>query len=781
MPPDATPSLVELATLLGECVFTFHGPTRRLKVFGGPALGLPAEPGPAGEALLGGLAEADRARLEALWLGEGRTGTLEVRCQGKGGPARWLEFHAAARASPGDLVGRVTDVTGRRQLERALRILHERTAALTGQAYLDEVVAALAEALDMSFAFIGPFVPGRTDLVRTAACWRGGRPAEAFEYEVAGTPCEEVLKAQVCAVSSGVARRFPRDARLTTFGLESYLGVSIPGPDGRPRGVLAALDERPTTPPSQVTALLGLYASGVAAELHRLESEQRLVESEVRFRQIVTSCAEGVALLARDGRILYANPQLAALLGHPSAEAVIGRSAFNYSPPALHADLARRIDSRTVGVAEHYETRLLNRTGGEIRVEVSVAPLPGPDGKLNHTIALFRDVTEERALDEQVREAQKLESLGRLAGGVAHDFNNLLVGILGNSSFAAAELPEGSEVRAAVEDVHASARKASELTRQLLAYSGRGKFAVGPVSIDTVVAEMARLARPSLRRGAQVVLDLQGDLPPLEADAGQIGQVVVNLLTNASDALAEQGGRIGVRTDLVQADRTMLARFHGSEALPEGPYVRLTVEDDGAGMDEATRQRIFEPFFSTKFAGRGLGLAAALGIVKGHRGAIRVDSEPGRGTSFSVLLPPGHRATASPPVPERVAPPGPAAVLVADDEAVVRRVARRALEKAGHVVIEAADGREAVAAFHAHAGRVACVLLDLTMPGMGGEEALAAIRELSAKVPVVLTSGWAGGDEPPPGGGESGVRFLPKPFLPDDLVEAVRAALAGAA
>jgi len=274
---------------------------------------------------------------------------------------------------------------------------------------------------------------------------------------------------------------------------------------------------------------------------------------------------------------------------------------------------------------------------------------------------------------------------------------------------------------------------------------------------------------------------LGGRLPEVDGDAGQLGQLIVNLVTNAADALGGARGTIAVRTGLEEADHPLLARCVGGDGLPPGRYVRLTVDDDGPGMDEATRQRIFEPFFSTKFAGRGLGLAAALGIVKSHRGAIRVESEPGKGSRFTVLLPPG-RAAAAPGEPATPrATTGQLLVLVADDEAVVRRTARRALERAGHAVLEAADGHEAVALFGVHAGRVSCVLLDLTMPGLGGEAALTAIRALRADVPVVLTSGWADRDEASVTGEHAGIRFLPKPFGPSELVAAVRAATSAAA
>jgi len=670
---------------------------------------------------------------------------------------------------------------GERQVQQALRALQEATATTTGEAYLAALVRGVAGVLGASWCFVGLYLPGRTDRIRTSVLWHAGALVDPIEYDVEGAPCQQVLEGLAAQHPSGVARLFPEDRLLASLGIEAYLGIPIPGPAGRPRGVLVALHEQPVPAVGELGRLLDVFAARAGAELERASSQRELEQSESRFRSIVTSCAEGVAILDAEGRLRYCNPQLAALVLEPSPEGVLGRGYLEFVAPAQATAVMERVAARRAGFSERYETSLRRRDGSEILVEVSAAPVAGADGKAEGTIALFRDVTEQRALDEQMREAQKLESLGVLAGGVAHEFNNLLVGILANSGYAAAELAEGSEVRAAVEDVRSAAQKASELTRQLLAYSGRGKFTVGPVDLNRLAGEMVALATPALKQRARLVQTLAPILPEVQGDVGQLGQVVMSLLTNASDALAERPGTITLRTGVERLERMALAHFHGGEGLAEGTFVTLQVEDDGAGMDELTRARIFEPFFTTKFTGRGLGLPAAFGILRGHQGAIRVESEPGRGSVVTVILPPRRWAA-----PE--APAGPAdgrapalagrpVVLVADDEEVVRRAARRALERAGFEVLEACDGRQAVERYLAERARISCVLLDLTMPGMGGEAALAAIRERGADVPVVLTSGYSDRDEASAEASDPRVGFLPKPFGPADLVAAVRAAI----
>jgi len=673
--------------------------------------------------------------------------------------------------------------TGERQVEQALRALHEATASATGEVYLEALVRAMAQVLGASWCAVSLLLPGRRDRARTHLLWHDGRFVEPLEHDLAGSPCQELQVNGVCQYPSGVAARFPGDPLLARLGVEAFLGIAIPGPGGRPRGMLVALSERPMPAVHELGPLFGVFAARAAAELDRLESQRELARSEARFRLIVTSCAEGVCVIDGEGRLRYLNAQLAAMIGEPSPEALLGRSYKDFVAPRQLEAVAQRVARRRAGQAERYETALRRRDGREVLVDVSAAPVAGLDGHVDGTIALFRDVTEQRALDEQVREAQKLESLGVLAGGVAHEFNNLLVGILANSSFAAAELPEGTEVRSAVEDVRAAAQKASDLTRQLLAYSGRGKFTVGPVDLNALSAELVALATPALKKRARLETALAPALPEVEGDAGQLGQAIMSLLTNASDALAERPGAVTLRTGVERLERMALARFHGGEGLAPGTYVTLSVEDDGAGMDELTRARVFEPFFTTKFTGRGLGLPAAFGILKGHGGAIRVESEPGRGSVVTIILPPRRAAAA--PEPPPAAPPAPPAappaarplVLVADDEEVVRRAARRALERAGFEVLEAGDGRDALARFGAEGGRVACVLLDLTMPGMGGEAALAAIRAQGAEVPVVLTSGFSDRDEASAEALDPRVGFLPKPFGPSELVAAVRRAI----
>jgi signal transduction histidine kinase/CheY-like chemotaxis protein len=388
-----------------------------------------------------------------------------------------------------------------------------------------------------------------------------------------------------------------------------------------------------------------------------------------------------------------------------------------------------------------------------------------------------RLIEERRRTEEQMRNAQKLESLGVLAGGIAHDFNNLLVGVLGNAGLALMELSADSPAHQAVKDIETSAQRAADLTRQMLAYSGRGKFLVEPVNLSRVVEEMTQLLGRVISKQAHLEMHLAHDLPAVVADATQVRQIVMNLITNASDALDGKPGLITLTTAVIDASPEFLASTYLNEQLPAGSYVCLEVSDSGVGMDEPTRARIFEPFFTTKFTGRGLGLAAVLGIVRGHHGAIDVRSEPGSGTVFRVLFP-AAPAAVSTDASSVVAPKqwrGSGEILLVDDEEAVRGVAARVLERSGFDVVQAASGEDALAEIARHRTRLRGVVLDLTMPGLGGEATFRQIRHRWPDLPVIVSSGYM------PQEGELGdVPFLAKPYRPAELLDMLRAVLEGA-
>jgi two-component system, cell cycle sensor histidine kinase and response regulator CckA len=386
---------------------------------------------------------------------------------------------------------------------------------------------------------------------------------------------------------------------------------------------------------------------------------------------------------------------------------------------------------------------------GEVRtVEVHSSPIVANGRKL--LFSVIHDITkrkqaeeDRRHLESQLQHSQKLESLGVLASGLAHDFNNLLVGIYGNLDFALLEAKSGSSLHAYVANAMTAAERAANLIDQMLAYAGKGKTGIEDVDLKTVTQEMASLLKSSVSKKTTLRLHMPDDLLPMRGDPTQISQIIMNLLTNAAQAIGEEPGDVSLQIEQVTCDRAQLAEMRPDADLPAGTYLRLRVSDTGPGMTQDALKRIFDPFYTTKATGTGLGLSAVHGIVRGHHGAISVDSEPGRGTRFTVVFPAVLQST----IPNTPAPApadwrGQGTVLVVDDESVVRAHAVDAVRHLGFTALTAEDGIGALDVFREHRAEIVCVLLDLKMPHMDGEETFKELRRLKADLPVILCSGF---------------------------------------
>jgi nitrogen-specific signal transduction histidine kinase/CheY-like chemotaxis protein len=381
---------------------------------------------------------------------------------------------------------------------------------------------------------------------------------------------------------------------------------------------------------------------------------------------------------------------------------------------------------------------------------------------------------ERLAFERALFQTQKLESLGVLAGGIAHDFNNLLVAILGNADLVLDDIAPDSPVRQRVQQMQTAARHAADLTRQLLAYSGKGRGIVQPLSLNDVIDGMAPLLTTAISRNVTLHLELTSELPAILGDVTQVRQVLMNLVTNAAEAVSSMG-KVEVQTSVRSVSAEELAQVYQELEPPASSYVALVVRDQGCGMDEVTLQRIFEPFFTTKFTGRGLGLSAVRGIVRGHGGALHVHSTPGTGTTFTVLWPVLHEPVATTPRQQVSAPwSGRGVIIVIDDDAEVRAVAAEMLERCGYAVQAAENGPAGLALLDTLASSPAAILLDLMMPQMSGDEVFAQIRQRDRGVPVILMSGYDEQDVVRRFVGRGLGGFLQKPFTQYDLQDVLR-------
>lgn len=390
-----------------------------------------------------------------------------------------------------------------------------------------------------------------------------------------------------------------------------------------------------------------------------------------------------------------------------------------------------------------------------------------------------RGEQERHELQARAFQTQKLESLGVMAGGIAHDLNNILTPVIGFAELAAAALPADSPAAGFLAEVEKNARRAADLVRQILAFAGQGRFVVQPVDLSRLVREMGGLLGAAVPLNTTLEYDLAPGLPLVEADATQLRQVVMNLVKNAAEAGEESAGIIMVRTGTLPAAPPAPRPPDPGAAPPPGPSVFLEVADSGCGMPADVFEKIFDPFFSTKFTGRGLGLSVVQGIARGHRGTLQVRSEPGRGSTFRLLLPRPPEPLPRPDETRRAAePPRGGTVLVIDDEEAIRVIAARILRGAGMTVLVAADGPEGLGVFREHRGAIDAVILDLTMPGMSGLEAAAALRRERPDLPVVLMSGYSIQEVTRQSAGQGIAGFVEKPFRIPDLLAAVRNALA---
>jgi signal transduction histidine kinase/CheY-like chemotaxis protein len=394
---------------------------------------------------------------------------------------------------------------------------------------------------------------------------------------------------------------------------------------------------------------------------------------------------------------------------------------------------------------------------------------------------IFQDITERKKTDEKLHAAQKIESLGVLAGGIAHDFNNLVAVILGNAELALDGLSPHSPARENIHEIEVASRRGGDLARQMLAYSGKGRFVVEPVDLNEFVEEMGHLLDVSISKKAVLKYNFAENLPTFDGDATQIRQVIMNLIINASEAIGERSGVIALSTGAMYCGQAYLDGTEISVTssldtpLSESLYVYLEVADTGSGMTPETIDKIFNPFFTTKFTGRGLGMSATMGIMRGHNGAIKIYSELGKGTTFKILFPANESlekgAMGKKEVSVTTNWQGEGTILIADDEEAICAMGRRMAERMGFSALTAADGREAVDVFRKHSTEIVCVLLDLTMPHMDGEEAFRELRRIKPDVKVILCSGYNMQDATQRFTGKGLADFLQKPYQMSKLRE----------
>jgi PAS domain S-box-containing protein len=697
--------------------------------------------------------------LEALRR-DGRVRDFEIRLRRPGGEVRTvLDTCIASRDETTGrtlFFGILVDVTERRRADAALRSILVGTAPATGTAFFRTLVQHLAGALEVRHAVAGALVEGAGERIRTLAVWSGGALAPDFEYGLAGTAGEGSLGAGGHYIPCEARRRFPDDALLARLEAESYFGVPLVDSAGRVLGNLVVLHDRPLERVELARSILGLFAIRAGSELERQRAEARLSLQSAAMEAV----ANAICITDAEGRVEWVNPAFSRLTGYLEGEVKGQHTRILKSglmPASSYQDLWSTVLAGRVWRGEMVNRR---RDGALYTEEMTITPVPGADGSVAHLVAIKEDVTERRRMEERLRHTQRLEAVGRLAGGVAHDFNNLLQAMLGVADLL------GVDGRAApehVEELEELLHRGAQLTRQLLLFSRQEEPRAGRFDLNALIRETAKLLRRLLRENVTLRIALADEPLEVVADRGQLGQVWMNLAVNAADAMPD-GGTLTVRSGRLDA-----------------AHVWFAVDDTGHGIPDEVRAHIFEPFFTTKrdHRGTGLGLSVVHGIVARHNGRIDVTSAPGGVTTFRVVLPVGG-------VPTGAVVPGDAdgealpagkgeRLLLVEDDDSVRRTFRRLLEGLGYRV-ESAESAEA--AERLPADRPFDVLLtDVLLPGASGGELARRLTRRWPSLAVVFMSGYTEDEMVRHNVGAGGAAFLQKPVDIRTLTRTVRAAL----
>jgi len=551
----------------------------------------------------------------------------------------------------------------------------------------------------------------------------------------------------------------------------------IPGPDGSVEWV--QWEARPWRHPGGDIGGLIVFTQFITERIH-IEEALRL--SQDKFRSAMQHSPIGMAVVGPDGHWLEVNPALCKILGHTRGDLLVTdfQSITHPEDRQVGLEFQRQMLEKKI---ENYQVdkRYLHKAGHEIWAQLNVSLAWNPDGTPRHFVVQIQDITERRRaeeqrkkLEEQLRKAQKMEALGTLAGGTAHEFNNILGIIIGYSDLARSELGENHDVAHHLDEVLKASLRAKEIVQQILTFTRQQKDQRELILLRPIVADAVKLLRTTLPEKVEIVTDMAPDAGTILGNATQIHQVLINLCTNAWHAMKNSAGSIRIMQRLVTLDSTAPS-IH--PALHAGPYVRVSIEDTGVGMDAATMARIFEPFFTTKGPGQGtgLGLAVVHGILQAHDGAVVVQSEPGHGTTFHLYFPAEVAASVkTPPATTASVPPGTGQrILLVDDEVALAQAVNLSLERFGYRVTSVHSAAEALKAFQQDPAAIDLVITDLTMPGMNGIDLASALHEVRPELPIILASGFGGARTAHFARGPGRRAVLQKPFTSEVLSRAV--------
>lgn len=649
---------------------------------------------------------------------------------------------------------------------------------LTGQRFLDELVRQLSLSVPALGVYVS-YLETRREQFRTVAFWFRDRLLPPFRYDCEGAPCSEVLRRdQLCHFHS-VQEAFPDDAFLRDHAIRSLLASPVRDRNGVSVGLIGLLHDDEIAV-DRAKPALERWLNRVGSELERIRTQRELRHAKERF-DFLTDHVPGLLWTAdRDGRLTFVSGHELTRAGVDSNE-ILGTRAGNGAHDAIWGNSAsegfrRAIEGETLSYRERWR---------EEWYEVSIGPIREADGQVIGVIGAALNRTERvdeearRAAErERVKAQERWESLSLMAGQIAHDFNNLLMGVMGNAGVALMRIPDGHSARECVEQIEKASSRAAELTQQLMVCAGAPSTATRSLPLRSLVESCIARVRQRFVGNYQIAVEVPPELA-IDVDPSQTETLISNLIVNAIQA-TEGRGRVVVKASRATLGATRIDEMLFANDCRSGGFVRLSVCDTGTGIPEALRRRVFEPFYTTRSGSRGLGLAAVLGIARGHRAAIDVrDGDPGTIVDVYFAAESVEDETAEAVAVQESQALRRPLILVVDDEEMVRAVAQLLLEGVGFSVETASGGAEALERLRRDDRRVDVVLLDLTMPDLDGRETFLAMREAGFETPVVLTSGYLESEVWSRFRADGVAGFIQKPYRVDDLVAVLRQALGG--
>ncbi len=677
----------------------------------------------------------------------------------------------------------VHDISVKKRYEDGLKQIALDEPYQFGEKFFNSLVIKLSKILNANYTFIGELSLDKKS-VRTISLCINGEIAENFEYELRHTPCENVVGQDICSYQKNVASLFPKDLLLDQMGVDGYVGVPLFNKKNKPSGILVALYKTQIKDIFFAESFLQLVASQAAAEIERTNTEEALRVSENRFRDISMSMADWIWEIDLQGKFKYVSENVIKILGYSYNE-LIGKTIFEYRDEKEVERIKKQFHNIITSKQsfDNLENWNVDIDGHPVCILTSGIPILDNEGNLVGYRGVSKDITVQKKLETEkelaeadLRQALKMEAVGTISGGIAHDFNNILGIIIGNIELAMDDISEGNRSRKNLEEVKIASLRARDVVSQLLTFSRKTIQTKRAIEIKPIIKESIKLLRSSIPSSIDIQLDLSVTSSLIVGDHTQIHQIIINLCTNAAHAMEEEGGILGIGLSLLDIDGVAVSQY--KKIIP-GKYIQLSISDTGHGIDEKTKTKIFDPYFTTKGVGKGtgLGLSVVLGIVKSHNGEVLVYSEPEKGSIFKVLFPLLDKKKDIYSHTNKEIPKGTESILFVDDEEALTQLGQTMLEGLGYTVEVENNPLNALKKFKDNPSKFDLIITDMTMPHMTGDQLIQNILKINPDISIILSTGFNNKIDMEKALSIGANQYIEKPFTRRKLARVIRASL----